>query len=94
MVNTSGAAVLPKEAFLFVPKPHMFGLGKLKTILSPSRTPKSIIISILLVSNWPSKMFVMVLKKLGDHFKPGWVKYKCVTKNTLAFISHKKLLLQ
>ena len=25
-------------------------------------------ISILLVSNWPSKMFVMVLKKLGDHF--------------------------
>jgi hypothetical protein len=42
MVNTSGAAVLPKEAFLFVPKPHMFGLGKLKTILSPSQDPKKL----------------------------------------------------
>ena len=42
MENTSGAAVLPKEAFLFVPKPHTFGLGKLKTILSPSQDPKKL----------------------------------------------------
>ena len=42
MVNTSGAAFLPKEAFLFVPKRHMFRLGKLKTILSPSQDPKKL----------------------------------------------------
>ena len=37
MVNTSGAAVLPKEAFLFVPKPHMFGLGKLNAFTAQIR---------------------------------------------------------
>ena len=35
MVNTSGAAVLPKKIFLFVPRRHLFRFGKLKTILSP-----------------------------------------------------------
>ena len=28
MVNTSGAAVLPKEAFLFLPRRHLFRFGK------------------------------------------------------------------
>ena len=29
MVNTSGAAVLPKEAFLLLPRRHLFRFGKL-----------------------------------------------------------------
>ena len=37
MVNTSGVAVLPKEAFLFVPKRHMFGLGKLNAFTAQIR---------------------------------------------------------
>ena len=44
-------------------------LHSLKPSFFTPRNPKSLIISILLVSNWPSQMFVMVLKKLGDHFK-------------------------
>ena len=41
----------------------------LKPSFLPPRTPKSLTNSILLVCYWQSKMFVMVLKKLGDHFK-------------------------
>ena len=37
MVNTSGAAVLPKEAFLFVPKRRMFRLGKLNAFTAQIR---------------------------------------------------------
>ena len=42
VVGASGAAVLPREAFLFVPEPHMFGLVKLEAILSPSQDPKKL----------------------------------------------------
>ena len=42
MVSTSGAAVLPKKIFLFVPRRHLFRFGKLKTILSPSQDPKKL----------------------------------------------------
>ena len=42
MVNTSGAAVLPKKIFLFVSRRHLFRFGKLKTILSPSQDPKKL----------------------------------------------------
>jgi len=31
------SSVLPKEAFLFVPKPHMFGLGKLDAFAAQIR---------------------------------------------------------
>jgi len=37
MVDASGAAVLPGEAFLFVPGPRVFGLGKLNAFAAQVR---------------------------------------------------------
>jgi hypothetical protein len=40
MVNTSGAAVLPKEAFFFGPKRHMFRFGQLNAFTAQIRGNK------------------------------------------------------
>ena len=40
MVNTSGAAVLPKEAFFFVPNRHMFRFGQLNAFTAQIRGNK------------------------------------------------------
>ena len=37
MVNTSGAAVFPKKAFLFVPKCHLLRFGKLNAFTAQMR---------------------------------------------------------
>ena len=61
-------------------------LHSLKPSFLPPRTPKSLIISIFfLVSNWPSKMFVMVMKKLGDHFKNNVVVYMSLVLRFFSF---------
>ena len=40
MVNTSGAAVLPKEAFFFSPKRHMFRFEQLNAFTAQIRENK------------------------------------------------------
>ena len=67
--NICGPVYIEKSVH-FGTRRHIWIFVKFNIILIlPPRTPKSLLILILLVSDWPSKMFVMVLKTLGDHFK-------------------------
>ena len=65
--NICGPVYIEKSVH-FGTRRHIWIFVKFNIILIlPPRTPKSLLILILLVSDWPYKMFVMVLKKLGDH---------------------------
>ena len=83
---------LYKKAYISPLNVIIWRLVKFKTNLLPHRTPKSLIILILLVSNWHPKMFVMVLKKLGDQRKSHCLNCNELHCNAKYIYIHKKYI--